>query len=39
VSVVVSIQMRKVFAEIRKMLSTARHADQAVREGQASKKF
>jgi len=36
---VVSIQMRKVFAEVRKMHSNARHAEQDVRERQASKNF
>lgn len=39
VSVLVSIQMRKVFAEVRKMLSNAQHAEQDVRERQASKNF
>jgi hypothetical protein len=33
VSVVVSIQMRKMFAEVRKMFLNARHAEQDVREG------
>jgi hypothetical protein len=33
VSVVVSIRMRKVFAEVRKMFSNARHAEQDVRKG------
>ena len=33
VSVVVSIQMRKMFAEVRKMFSNARDAEQDVREG------
>jgi hypothetical protein len=31
--------MRKVFAEVRKMLSNAQHAEQDVRERQASKNF
>lgn len=35
VSVVVSIRMRKKFAEVRKMFLNARHAEQAVRERQA----
>jgi hypothetical protein len=39
VSVVVSIQMRKMFAEVRKMFSNGRHAEQDVRERQASKNF
>jgi hypothetical protein len=39
VSVVVSIRMRKIFAEVRKMFSNARDADQDVREGQASTNF
>jgi hypothetical protein len=39
VSVVVSIQMRKMFAEVRKMFSNARHAEQDVRERQASRNF
>jgi hypothetical protein len=34
-----SIQTRKLFAEVRKMLSNARHAEQDVREQQASKNF
>ena len=33
VSVVVSIRMRKMFAEVRKMFSNARRAEQDVREG------
>ncbi len=33
VSVVVSIQVRKMFAEVRKMFSNARDAEQDVREG------
>ena len=37
VSVVVSIRMRKMFAEVRKMFSNARHAEQDVRERQASR--
>ena len=39
VSVVVSIQMRKMFAEVYKMFLTARDAEQDVRERQASKNF
>jgi hypothetical protein len=39
VSVVVSIQMRKMFAEVRKMFSNARRAEQNVRERQASRNF
>jgi len=39
VSVVVSIQMRKMFAEVHKMLSNARNAEQDVRERLASKNF
>jgi hypothetical protein len=39
VSVVVSIQMRKMFAEVRKMCLDARHAEQAARERQASRNF
>ena len=39
VSVVVSIQLRKMFAEVRKMFSNARDAEQDVRERQASKNF
>jgi hypothetical protein len=39
VSVVVSIQMRKMFAEVRKMFVKARHAEQDVRERQASRNF
>jgi hypothetical protein len=39
VSVVVSIQMRKVFAEVRKMFVNARHAEQDVREKRASMNF
>ncbi len=34
-SVVVSIRMRKMFAEVRKMFLNARDAEQAVRERQA----
>jgi hypothetical protein len=33
VSVVVSIQMRKMFAEVRKMFVNARHAEQDVVKG------
>ena len=36
VSVVVSIRMRKMVAEVRKMFLNARHAEQDVRERQAS---
>jgi hypothetical protein len=36
---VVSIQMRKTFAEVRKMFSNARDAEQDVRETQASRNF
>ncbi len=36
VSVVVSIRTRKIFAEVRKMFSNARHAEQDVRELRAS---
>ena len=39
VSVVVSIPMRKMFAEVRKMFVNARHAEQDVRERQASRNF
>jgi hypothetical protein len=39
VSVVVSIQMRKMFAEVRRMFSIAPHAEQDVRERQASRNF
>ena len=39
VSVVVSIQMRKMFAKVRKMFSIAQHAEQVVRERQASSNF
>jgi hypothetical protein len=39
VSVVVSIRMRKMFAEVRKMFLNARHAEQDVRERQASRNF
>jgi hypothetical protein len=39
VSVVVSIQMRKTFVEVRKMFSNARRAEQDVRERQASRNF
>jgi hypothetical protein len=39
VSVVVSIQMRKMFAEVRKMFVNARDAEQDVRERQASRNF
>ena|GEM_PF-1043660 len=39
VSVVVSIQMRKMFAEARRMFVNARDAEQDVRERQASRNF
>jgi hypothetical protein len=39
VSVVVSIRMRKMFAEVRKMFLNARDAEQDVRERQASRNF
>jgi len=39
VSVVVSIRMRKMFAEMRKMFLYARDAEQDVRERQASRNF
>ena len=39
VSVVVSIRVRKMFAEVRKMFLYARDAEQDVRERQASKNF
>ena len=39
VSVVVSIQMRKMFAEVRKMFVNARRAEQDIRERQASRNF
>jgi hypothetical protein len=39
VSVVVSIRMRKMFAEVRRMFLNARHAEQDVRERQASRNF
>jgi hypothetical protein len=39
VSVVVFIRTRKMFAEVRKMFSNARHAEQDVRERQASGSF
>jgi hypothetical protein len=39
VSVVVSIRTRKMFAEVRKMFSNARDAEQDVRERQASRNF
>ena len=39
VSVVVSIRMRKMFAEVCKMFSNARDAEQDVRERQASGNF
>jgi hypothetical protein len=39
VSVVVPIHMRKMFAEARKMFLNARHAEQDVRERQASRNF
>ncbi len=39
VSVVVSIRMRKMFAEVRKMFLYARDAERDVRERQASRNF
>jgi len=39
VSVVVSIRMRNMFMEVRKMFVNARHAEQDVRERQASRNF
>jgi hypothetical protein len=39
VSVVVSIQMRKTLAEVRKMFANAPYAEQDVRERQASWNF
>jgi len=39
VSVVVSIQMRKMFVEVRKTISNARHAEQVFVKRQASKNF
>jgi hypothetical protein len=39
VSVVVSIQVRKMFAEVRKMFLNARDAEQDIRERQASGNF
>jgi hypothetical protein len=39
VSVVVSIHMRKMFVEVRKMFLNTRHAEQNVRERQASRNF
>ncbi len=39
VSVVVSIQMRKMFAEMRKIFVNAQRAEQDVRERQASRNF
>ena len=39
VSIVVSVRMRKMFAEVRKMFLNARHAEQDVRERQASRNF
>jgi hypothetical protein len=39
VSVVVSIQMRKMFVAVRKMFVNARRAEQDVRERQASRNF
>jgi hypothetical protein len=39
VSVVVSIQMRKMFVEVHKMFLNARLAEQDVRERQASRNF
>jgi hypothetical protein len=39
VSVVLSIRLRKMFLEVRKMFLSARHAEQDVRERQASRNF
>jgi hypothetical protein len=39
VSVVVSIQMRKIFVQVRKMFSNAPDAEQDVREREASRNF
>jgi hypothetical protein len=39
VSVVVSIRMRKMFVEVRKMFLNAQRAEQDVREMQASRNF
>jgi hypothetical protein len=39
VSVIVSIHLRKMFVEVRKMFVNARHAEQDVRERQASRNF
>jgi len=39
VSVVVSIGMRKMFAEVRRMFSNARDAEQDLSERQASRNF
>ena len=39
VSVIVSIHLRKLFVEVRKMFVNARHAEQDVRERQASRNF
>jgi len=39
VSVVASIYMRKVLAEVRMMFSNARDAEQGVRERQANRNF
>jgi hypothetical protein len=39
VSVVVSIRMRKMFAEVRKMFANVQRAEQDVRERQASWNF
>ena len=39
VSIVVSIRMRKMLSEVRKMFLNARHAEQDVRERQAIRNF
>jgi hypothetical protein len=39
VSVVVSIRLRKMFLKVREMVLSARHAEQDVRERQASRNF
>jgi hypothetical protein len=39
VPVVVSIQMRKIFVQVRKVFSNARGSEQGVRERQANRNF
>jgi len=39
VSVVVSVRMRKMFAQVRKIFVNVKHAEQDVRERQASRNF